>query len=93
MCIAPVNEIVITQLSEHLGELPKSFDFWTNCLKTLPGMLVGFRQSFSFLCSNNTQSSCEHEKSVRLYLTVDEVKEAASKLMSHVFLSSPKSSP
>lgn len=89
MCIAPTNEVVIAQLSEHLGELPKSFDFWTNSLKTLPGMLVGFQQNFSFLCPNYDQSSCKHEKSVRLYVTVDEVKEAASKLISHVFLSSP----
>lgn len=87
MCTAPVNEMFIAQLSEHLGELPKSFDFWTNCLKTLPVMLVGFQQNFSFLCSNYTQSSCEHEKSIQLYVTVDEAKEAASKLISHVILS------
>ncbi|XP_038885485.1 separase isoform X3 [Benincasa hispida] len=84
MCIAPTNDIIIAQLSEHLGELPKSFDFWTNCLKTLPGMLVGFQQNFSFLCPNYTQSSCKHKKSVRLYVTVDEVKETASKLISHI---------
>ncbi|XP_022149194.1 separase isoform X2 [Momordica charantia] len=84
MCTAPVNEMFIAQLSEHLGELPKSFDFWTNCLKTLPVMLVGFQQNFSFLCSNYTQSSCEHEKSIQLYVTVDEAKEAASKLISHI---------
>lgn len=90
MCIAPANELVIAQLSEHLGDLPKSYDFWTNCLKTLPGMLVGFQQNFSFLCSNYTQTSCEHEKSSRMHVTVDEVKEAALKLISHVFLSSPK---
>ncbi|XP_011657385.1 separase isoform X3 [Cucumis sativus] len=84
MCTTPANEIVIAQLSEHLGELPKSFELWTNCLKTLPGTLVVFQQTFSFLCPNYTQSSCKHEKSVRLYVTVDEVKEAASKLISHI---------
>ncbi|XP_022978634.1 separase isoform X2 [Cucurbita maxima] len=84
MCIAPTNELVIAQLSEHLGDLPKSYDFWTNCLKTLPGMLVGFQQNFSFLCSNYTQTSCEHEKSSRMHVTVDEVKEAALKLISHI---------
>lgn len=88
MCTTPANEIVIAQLSEHLGELPKSFELWTNCLKTLPGMLVGFQQTFSFLCPNYTQSSCKREKSVQLYVTIDEVKEAASKLISHVILSS-----
>ncbi|XP_050938056.1 separase isoform X2 [Cucumis melo] len=84
MCTTPANEIVIAQLSEHLGELPKSFELWTNCLKTLPGMLVGFQQTFSFLCPNYTQSSCKREKSVQLYVTIDEVKEAASKLISHI---------
>ena len=83
LCISPVNETLIINLSEQYGDLCKSVDFWIRCLKGSHPLLVGFQQSFSFSFVSS-QSSSNLESAFRSDITVDEVKEAAFQLISSV---------
>ncbi|KAF3975524.1 hypothetical protein CMV_001236 [Castanea mollissima] len=87
LCISPVNETLIINLSEQYGDLCKSVDFWIRCLKRSHPLLVGFQQSFSFSFASS-QASCNLESTFRSDITVDEVKEAAFQLISSVPVSS-----
>ncbi|KAK7839536.1 separase [Quercus suber] len=83
LCISPVNETLIINLSEQYGDLCKSVDFWIRCLKGSHPLLVGFQQSFSFSFVSS-QSSSNLESTFRSDITVDEVREAAFQLISSV---------
>ncbi|GMY05223.1 separase isoform X2 [Fagus crenata] len=83
LCISPINEAFIINLSEHYGDLCKSVDFWIRCLKGSQPLKVGFQQSFSFSFASS-QVSCNQMSTFRSDITVDEVKEAAFQLISCV---------
>ena len=83
LCISPINEAFIINLSEHYGDLCKSVDFWICCLKGSQPLKVGFQQSFSFSFASS-QASCNQMSTFRSDITVDEVKEAAFQLISCV---------
>uniref|UniRef100_A0A2N9IGR6 separase n=1 Tax=Fagus sylvatica TaxID=28930 RepID=A0A2N9IGR6_FAGSY len=83
LCISPINEAFIINLSEHYGDLCKSVDFWISCLKGSQPLKVGFQQSFSFSFASS-QASCNQMSTFRSDITVNEVKEAAFQLISCV---------
>lgn len=84
LCTSPVNDAFIVNLSDHFGELPKSIDFWIDCLKESQQLLIGFQHNFSFLFTNLPRGPSNHESSFRSEITVDEVKEATLELLSSV---------
>lgn len=87
LCGSPVNEAFIMNLSDHCGELSKSNDFWIDCLKESKPLLLVFQHNFSFLFPNLPRGPSNHETSFRSDITIDEVKEAAFKLISSVSFS------
>ncbi|XVF45726.1 hypothetical protein PTKIN_Ptkin02bG0229600 [Pterospermum kingtungense] len=80
LCVSPVNESFITNLSEHCGESSKSIDFWINCLSGSQPGLLGFQQNLT--CFSNTFSDGlkNHERDVQSVFTVDNVKQIACEL-------------
>ncbi|KAJ0007712.1 hypothetical protein Pint_29731 [Pistacia integerrima] len=78
LCISPVNEGFLMNLAEQCGEISKSIDFWVCCLKESQPLLVGFQQNLSLLFADICESPNQP------YITIADVKEAASELMSRV---------
>lgn len=78
LCLSPVNEAFLMNLAEQCGEISKSIDFWICCLKESQPLLVGFQQSLSLLFADI------HESPNQPYITIADVKEAASDLISRV---------
>ncbi|CAK9151202.1 unnamed protein product, partial [Ilex paraguariensis] len=70
LCASSVNESFITTLSRHCGELSQSIDFWISCMKGSEAQGVGFQQNFSLMFQSD--------------IKVEEVKKAASELLSSV---------
>lgn len=83
LCASPVSEVFVSTLSHHCDE-PNSMEFWLSCLKESKPLLVGFKQSFCFSFGNCSLASHHHESSYQLDITIDEVKLAASDLLSGV---------
>ncbi|KAL7205879.1 hypothetical protein ACSBR2_018738 [Camellia fascicularis] len=88
LCASPVSEAFITTLPQHCGEASKSIDFWARCMNRSWPLEVGFRQSFSFMFTNISRGSCRSNGSFQSDIKVDEVKHAASDLISSVPLCS-----
>ncbi|XP_040366322.1 separase isoform X3 [Rosa chinensis] len=88
LCTSPVNDALIMSLSDHFGELPKSIDFWIDCLKGSQQLVIGFQHNFSFLFANLPWGPCNHASLFRCEITVDEVKKDALELISSVPVSS-----
>ncbi|KAA8545541.1 hypothetical protein F0562_020325 [Nyssa sinensis] len=88
LCASPVNEAFLVTLSQHCGELSKSIDFWISCMKRGWPLQVGFQQNFSSMFTISSRGSYGCENSFRSDITVDEVKQAASGLISSVPISS-----
>lgn len=84
LCISPINEAFITSLLEHHGEVSMSIDFWISCLKGSRQLLVSFQHIFSFLFVNLSRDFYNQEVSFQPDITIDEVKEVASQLISNV---------
>ncbi|CAK9185409.1 unnamed protein product [Ilex paraguariensis] len=74
LCAFSVNESFITTLSQHCGELSQSIDFWIRFIKGSEAQGVGFQQNFSLMFQSD--------------IKVEEVKKAASELLSSVSLPS-----
>ncbi|XP_021889373.1 separase isoform X3 [Carica papaya] len=87
LCVSPINEALILNLSEHCGEHLKSVDFWIDLLKGSRPLLVGLKQNLPLLPLNFSQNLSNHEYPLRSEITVGDVKEAASELISNVPLS------
>lgn len=83
LCASPVSEMFIMTLSHHCDE-SNSMEFWLSCLKESKPLQVGFKQNFSFSFANFSSGSHHHESSSRSDITIDEVKQAASDLLSSV---------
>ncbi|CAL5349368.1 unnamed protein product [Camellia sinensis] len=85
LCASPVCEAFITTLPQHCGQASKSIDFWARCMNGSWQLEVGFCQSFSFMFANISRGSCRSNGSFQSDIKVDEVKQAASDLIS-IFL-------
>ncbi|XP_020532873.1 separase isoform X2 [Jatropha curcas] len=88
LCVSPVSDELLLNLSRDYGEQFKSAGFWMDCLKGFPHSLVGFQQNFSYLFSSVPCGSCNHETSFQLAITVDDVKQAVHELISRVPMTS-----
>ncbi|KAL4588484.1 hypothetical protein LXL04_001375 [Taraxacum kok-saghyz] len=81
LCGSPVNDAFITTLLNHCN-MSKSMEFWISCMKESKSksLEVGFLQSFSLISTLSSQDSCKHNHATT-NTTIDEVKQAASDLM------------
>lgn len=86
LCVVPVNEAFVTALSEHYGKDAESFDFWISSMKDSQPLLVGLQQNFSYLSSLFPLAFYKNKHSLQSEISVDEVKEIASNLVSNVRL-------
>lgn len=85
LCISPINETFIPNLSQELDVNANSVDFWISCMDGSPPLLLSFRQKLLLCESFLSQVGIFHAKmSVDSDITVDNVKEAASNLISSV---------
>ncbi|XP_050209368.1 separase isoform X2 [Mercurialis annua] len=84
LCVSPVHEELLKNLSRDYCEQLKSIDFWTLCLKGFPSSALGFQQNFSYLFTSVPCSSCNHEAPFQSEVTVDDIKRAAFELISVV---------
>ncbi|KAK9214507.1 hypothetical protein WN944_006500 [Citrus x changshan-huyou] len=84
LCISPVNDAFLVNLAEQCGELSKSIEFWMGCLRGSQPLLVGFQQSLLFLFANSSHGCYISKSSVQPCITIHDVKEAASELISSV---------
>ncbi|OMO79315.1 Peptidase C50, separase [Corchorus capsularis] len=82
LCVSPVNEAFIINLSEHCGERSKSIDFWINCLSGSQPGLLGFQQNLTGSFNSVTFGSENHERYFQSAVTVDHVKQMVSELTS-----------
>lgn len=86
LCVVPINETLITALSKNYGKEAESLDFWISSLKDSQPLLVGLQQNFSFLSSLFPLAFNQCKHSLQSEISVDEVKELASNLISNVRL-------
>ncbi|KNA25484.1 hypothetical protein SOVF_006490 [Spinacia oleracea] len=84
LCVVPINETLITALSKNYGKEAESLDFWISSLKDSQPLLVGLQQNFSFLSSLFPLAFNQCKHSLQSEISVDEVKELASNLISNV---------
>nr|GEU88271.1 separase isoform X1 [Tanacetum cinerariifolium] len=87
LCTSPVSDAFIMTLSKHC-ELFKSMEFWISCMERSKSLGVGFRQSLSVISTLSSPDSYSHEHAPQPLASVDDVKQAASDLISNVPLSS-----
>lgn len=83
LCVSPVNDALIMTSPGFSGEQFRSIDSWIHCLKGSPPLLVGFQHNFSYLFTN-FHCDPDNQKPYKSDITVDDVKEAAFKLISSV---------
>ncbi|XP_061982544.1 separase [Populus nigra] len=83
LCVSPVNDALIMTSPGFSGEQFRSIDSWIHCLKGSPPLLVGFQLNFSYLFAN-FHCDPDNHKPYKSDITVDDVKEAAFKLISSV---------
>jgi separase len=83
LCVSPVNDALIMTSPGFSGEQFRSIDSWIHCLKGSPPLLVGFQHNFSYLFTN-FHCDPDNHKPYKSDITVDDVKEAAFKLISSV---------
>ncbi|XP_074291735.1 separase-like [Silene latifolia] len=88
LCVLPVSEAFIVALSCIYGKEAESFEFWLNCLQDSRTLSVVFKQNFSFLSSFSPLAFHQHKSSLQSGISVDEVKQVASDLVSMVSESS-----
>ncbi|XP_022748574.1 separase isoform X3 [Durio zibethinus] len=80
LCVSPVNESFITNLSEHCRESSESIDFWIHCLSGSQPGLLGFQQNLT--CFFNTSNHGKnHERDFQSAVTVNNVKQIVSELI------------
>ncbi|KAK2664690.1 hypothetical protein Ddye_003264 [Dipteronia dyeriana] len=84
LCVSPVSEAFTVKLAEHCGELSMSVNFWIRCLKEFQPLLVGFQQTFLFLFADLPHGCYTGDSSFQSSITIDDVKAAASELISSV---------
>lgn len=83
-CRSHVTDAFKMILSEHCGELAKSFEFWISCFKGRRSLEIGFKNSLLLLFSKLPHGSYKCESSFEPLITADDVKEVASQLLAEV---------
>ncbi|CAE6181743.1 unnamed protein product [Arabidopsis arenosa] len=80
LCPSPISDAFIQTLSENCGDKSTCIDFWMDCLKDSKAKLIGFQQNFHEL-HNKDEGPFQSD------ITIDDIKDAASELISSASLS------
>ncbi|XWS55202.1 hypothetical protein CRYUN_Cryun10bG0154400 [Craigia yunnanensis] len=81
LCVSPVNESFITNLSEHCRESSESIDFWIHCLSGSQPGLLGFQLNLTCFFNTFTHGFKNHERDFQSAVTVNNVKQIVSELI------------
>ncbi|GMH28096.1 hypothetical protein Nepgr_029939 [Nepenthes gracilis] len=84
LCVSPISEEFIKNLSKPYYDDFKSIDFWMSCMKDSRPLLVGFRQNFSYLSSYFPLAFHSKDHSLQSDVMVAEVNEIVAHLISTV---------
>ncbi|KAL9818505.1 Separase [Arabidopsis thaliana] len=80
LCPSPISDAFIQTLSENCADKSTCIDFWMDCLKDSKAKLIGFQQNFHDL-HNKDEGPFQSD------ITIDDIKDAASELISSASLS------
>ncbi|XVE94021.1 hypothetical protein REPUB_Repub01dG0244400 [Reevesia pubescens] len=81
LCVSPINESFIMNLSEHCGESSKSIDFWIHCLSGSQPGLLGFQQNLTCFFNTFTHGFENHERDFQSAVSANNVKQIVSELI------------
>ncbi|KAA3480154.1 separase-like [Gossypium australe] len=81
LCVSPVNESFITNLSEHCGGSSKSVDFWMHSLSGSQPGLLGFQQNLTCFFNNFNHGLKNHESDIQSAVSANNVNLVASELI------------
>ncbi|XP_058089660.1 separase [Magnolia sinica] len=85
LCMLPIDETFILNLSQQFGVHINSIDYWISCMESSPSSLLGFCQKFLLPDSSLPQvGRCYTKRSLGPDVTVDKIKEAAAALVCSV---------
>ncbi|KAL1201644.1 Separase [Cardamine amara subsp. amara] len=87
LCPSPISDAFIRTLSENCGDKSTCIDFWIDCLKDSKAKLIGFQQNFHDLQNNFLHTTNKDEGLFHSDITIDDIKDAASELISSASLS------
>ncbi|ESQ38299.1 hypothetical protein EUTSA_v10029518mg, partial [Eutrema salsugineum] len=82
LCPSPINDAVILGLSKYFGEKSESTDFWISCLQFSKAKSIGFQLSLQCLPYETLHTLNKPEDPHKPDITVDDVNNTASKLVS-----------
>ncbi|XP_010448796.1 PREDICTED: separase isoform X2 [Camelina sativa] len=91
LCLSPISDTFIRTLSENCGDKSTCINFWIDCLKDSKAKLIGFQQNFHDLHNNFLRASNKDEGPFQSDITTDDIKDAASELISSASLSGTSS--
>ncbi|XP_010433961.1 PREDICTED: separase-like [Camelina sativa] len=91
LCLSPISDTFIRTLSENCGDKSTCINFWIDCLKDSKAKLIGFQQNFHDLHNNYLRASNKDEGPFQSDITTDDIKDAASELISSASLSGTSS--
>ncbi|KAK8567876.1 hypothetical protein V6N12_006446 [Hibiscus sabdariffa] len=81
LCVSPVNESFITNLSEQSGESSKAVDFWIQCLRGSQPGLIGFQQNVTCFFNNFTHGLKNDESNIQSAVSANNVNLVVSELI------------
>ncbi|XWS62549.1 hypothetical protein CRYUN_Cryun06bG0020800 [Craigia yunnanensis] len=81
LCVYPINESFITNLSEHCGESSKSIDFWIHCLSGSQLGLLGFQQNLTCFFNTFTCGFKNQGRDFQSAVTVENVKQIVAEVI------------
>ena len=84
LCPSPISDAFILGLSENWGDKSTCIDFWIDCLKDSKARLIGFQQNFHVLQNDFLRSSKKDKGHFHSDITIDDITDAASELISSV---------
>ncbi|KAG2240437.1 hypothetical protein Bca52824_090755 [Brassica carinata] len=87
LCPSPISDAFILSLSENCGDKSTCMEFWINCLKDSKANLIGFQQNFHDLHSDFLRTSSKDKGPFPSDITIDDITDAASELISSASLS------
>ena len=84
LCPSPISDAFILSLSKNCGDKSTCIDFWIDCLKDSKARLIGFQQNFHDLQNDFLRSSKKDKGPFHSDITIDDITDAASDLISNV---------
>ncbi|RID78478.1 hypothetical protein BRARA_A01307 [Brassica rapa] len=87
LCPSPISNAFILSLSENCGDKSTCMDFWIDCLKDSKAKLIGFQQNFHDLYNDFLRASVKDKGPFQSDITIDDITDAASELISSASLS------